>query len=102
MLIYGEYALVPSDDPGVHDDPGVYAYRRTGEGAVLTIVLNFTKKEIVFPALTGPEAGTVLINNYPDVSWGEDGESGFQPCQAVVFGRRNPHHRLEGLFSPSK
>jgi oligo-1,6-glucosidase len=95
VLIYGEYS------PVGYDDPAVYGYLRTSEDSVLTIILNFTKKEVLFRAIAGRETGAVLLNNYPDINWGEDGIR-LHPYQAVVFGRRSPHHRLEGLFSPRR
>ncbi|MDO4337112.1 MAG: alpha-glucosidase [Eubacteriales bacterium] len=80
VIVYGTYDLL------LPEDPDIYMYTRTMGDEKLLVVCSFSGKEISVEIPEEFTEGTVLINNYPDIS--VSGQMVLRPYEAFVIERR--------------
>ena len=80
VVVHGRYGLVADTDPRL------WAYTRTGEGARLLVLCNFSDEDVPFAhaALSVARDGELLIANYPEADEAA-GSLTLRPYEARVY-----------------
>jgi oligo-1,6-glucosidase len=81
IIVYGDYRLyLPEDDT-------IYSYTRGLNNQLLLTVCSFTEKETVFkmPEIIADKKGKLLISNYTDRKFNDNGEMMLRAYEAAVF-----------------